>query len=474
MNFLSRIEPDRRWLYMLMILAVSFSGIFDHDLWTPDEPRAAELSREFLDHGRWSVPTLNQEPFVEKPPLVYWVGAMSLKVLGTYDWAVRIAGLLFSLGTLFFVYLLAKRLVDRETAWASVLVLLSTVGFLLRSHHFETDVGLVFFVTGAAYFLYRAVTGTAWWYIPAYLFALGAFFSKGFIGFAFLGLLFLCWTIWLKRPREIMRARPWIGVPLLSAPIMLWFSVLAQDPRGDLLHVFLYQNHLQRLLGSSPGYAGGHTQPLAYYLLQFPIQCFPWALVLAFGPRWFWSQRAEAASKFLLAWFVPGFILLTVAATKRGIYLLPLLPPLAIWVAMWFTRHGKEKWLAASVAVFAFVFVSASLSVIPRVNEEKSLRLFFEQLASRTGPQIKLYAYRPDETTSAAIPFYTGRYFTPVEQEHDLAAIAKQPGAAVVVVVEKRGPPVLPTVRRYFPHEWIARKGQGRRGMWVLSNVSDH
>ena len=43
-------------------------------LWTPDEPREAEISREMaLAPG--VIPTLNGQRFIEKPPLYYWTVA---------------------------------------------------------------------------------------------------------------------------------------------------------------------------------------------------------------------------------------------------------------------------------------------------------------------------------------------------------------------------------------------------------------
>lgn len=65
-------------LFIAIIVIMPFVGIFDHDLWGPDEPRVAETGREFLDAGNsLAVPRLNREPFLEQPPLYYWTLALS-------------------------------------------------------------------------------------------------------------------------------------------------------------------------------------------------------------------------------------------------------------------------------------------------------------------------------------------------------------------------------------------------------------
>src|SRR5579864_2728156 len=136
-------------------------GIFDHELWTPDEPRAAELSREFLEPGHsWAVPTLNGAPFLEKPPLVYWIAALSMKVFGVSAPAARLPCILFGIGTLIFTALLGRSLYGEETGRGAFLILATSAGFLLVSHHLESDSGLVCFSAGAAYFLHRALAGS--------------------------------------------------------------------------------------------------------------------------------------------------------------------------------------------------------------------------------------------------------------------------------------------------------------------------
>src|SRR5579872_7326412 len=129
-----------------VVVPLLLLGIFDHELWTPDEPRAAELSREFLEPGHsWAVPTLNGEPFLEKPPLVYWTSALSMRLFGVNAAAARLPCVLFGLATLVFTGLLGHSLYGREAGIGAILILATTSGFLLVGHHLESDSGLVCF-----------------------------------------------------------------------------------------------------------------------------------------------------------------------------------------------------------------------------------------------------------------------------------------------------------------------------------------
>lgn len=257
-----------RYWFVAIILAVSFVGIFDHDLWTADEPRVAEIGREFLDEGvSLAVPRLNGEPFMEKPPLYFWCVALSYKIFGGPSAsAARIPSVFFGLGTLVFTYLLAGRMYGRKAAGWSCMVLSLSSEFFYIHHKSLADTSLVFFVTGTVYWLYLALTAENGkkdgYYTICYIFAIGAFFAKGFIGIAFPALLFICWILWRRDWLEVKRARPWIGILIVGVGISLWFWFLWKEGSWEYISTFLVHNNLQRIVpGVGAGYSGGHVKP---------------------------------------------------------------------------------------------------------------------------------------------------------------------------------------------------------------------
>ncbi|HXX95355.1 MAG TPA: glycosyltransferase family 39 protein, partial [Planctomycetota bacterium] len=358
---------------VLVLLSILGIGLFDHDLWAPDEPRAAELGREFLETGAsWAVPTLNARPFMEKPPLVYWTIAACLRLLGVQDGAARLPAALFGAGTLLFVWLLARRLYDERAGTAACLILATSWGFLVVTHHVEADSGLLFFVTAATYFLWRALSGRGLWYGAAAAAVLGAFFSKGFIGLALPGLGWLAWVAWMRCPRELLRARPWIWVPLLALPIGAWIGSLGPD----LARTFWVDNHLHRFLGAGGDQDRGHLKEPWYYLVQLPAWFLPWSLALVPLFRWVWGRRREGPERFLLGFILPAFLLLSVAGSKRAIYLLPIFPALSILVAGWLSNAKGRPWLEPCVAALVLGLGTVWVLIGPRLNQERSFKPF--------------------------------------------------------------------------------------------------
>ena len=96
-------------------------------LWTPDEPREAGIGREmYADPG--VIPTLNGQPFIEKPPLYYWATALSFGIAGgpSVSAARAVSGLAGAL-TLAVVFLWVWRALSLDAAAVATVLLATSV-----------------------------------------------------------------------------------------------------------------------------------------------------------------------------------------------------------------------------------------------------------------------------------------------------------------------------------------------------------
>ncbi|MFM5523944.1 ArnT family glycosyltransferase, partial [Aeromonas jandaei] len=130
------------WMLLLVTLVLLF-GQFDHQLWTPDEPREAAIALEMYRSGDWVVPTLGGRSFIEKPPLFYMAALPFFD--GFASWlgitnTLRLAGVVWAAGMLLFTGLLAYRLLgNRSAALWSVIALGTMEGFIINTHWIRTD-----------------------------------------------------------------------------------------------------------------------------------------------------------------------------------------------------------------------------------------------------------------------------------------------------------------------------------------------
>src|SRR4051812_33625835 len=139
---------ERAWSAAAVLLAVliAFAGIGSHALWSPDEPTGAAVGRAMLYSGDWIVPRLNGQPFLEKPPLYWWVQVAALRAFGVSDVVARVPSALFSTLTLLAAYALGCRLGGRRQGLLALVVLATTLVFMQNLGRVVVDPALACFV----------------------------------------------------------------------------------------------------------------------------------------------------------------------------------------------------------------------------------------------------------------------------------------------------------------------------------------
>ena len=72
---------------LLALLPLWLGGMFGRDFWTPDEPREADVAWNMSQQADPAIPLMAGEPFLEKPPLLYWAAAPGI-ALPSGSWIV--------------------------------------------------------------------------------------------------------------------------------------------------------------------------------------------------------------------------------------------------------------------------------------------------------------------------------------------------------------------------------------------------
>lgn len=346
------------WL-LLGLLVLALLGC-NRGLWTPDEPREAEIGRE-MALAPSLIPTLDGRRFIEKPPLYYWVMA------GAYDLsggpsviAARAISVVSGLATLALLYAWASSATALRTAGLTCAFMLATsVQFVVSSHWVLLDPLLMLTTTLAAWAAFRLLAAPEAALHPRKAIGLRcllyaaltlALWIKGPIGPVLIGAGLLSYCL-AERPVHWRRLQPLAGCLWLALMVaMLALGIYAAGGRAALWE-WAYVNHVQRLL--HPG-ATGHRQPLLYYAWTLPYAVLPWlpALLQALRPV-HWRRSASPDAARYGAWMGAGMVvLLSLSATKRETYLLPALPLLFLWIGIrshqWW--HARTQGQAAGPA----------------------------------------------------------------------------------------------------------------------------
>ena len=363
----TRPHPAVVWLFVVCVL---FAWLGARGLNEPDEGRYAEVSREMAASGDWLMPHLNGFAHVQKPPLLYWTAALSMRAFGVDEWSARLACVLPALGTLVLTWFLAGALFGPRTCVAAVLILLSSCEFVLLSRALTPDMMLTFWITLAIACLVKYVTGgqRKTWRI-AFFVAIGlGFLCKGPMALAVPVSAALCWQAALRRRGEAVRLG-WGSGLLISLVVGGWWFVAVAVRHPELVDYFLGRELRDRLFSN----VHHRAQPVWFFAPVLLGAMLPWTPVLvAMLPTAWRRLRARDGLRpelwLLVGWIVPPLLILSLSGSKLATYVLPLLPAIALLVARWCEvnaeSHAGRIAIGASVALALLVGVALPVVLI--------------------------------------------------------------------------------------------------------------
>lgn len=382
-----------------LALVLFLVGLGRPPLWEPDEGRYAEIAREMLRSGDYITPYNNFVRYFEKPPLVYWLTAASLKLLGTNEFAVRLQAAVASVGQVAITGALAEQMFGATTGVIAGLALALSPLFFAFARFATPDPALAFFITAALACFYFSVRwsdastdiSAKWMLGAAAMLALGTL-TKGPVALLLGGTIAILWLLQEGWHRAVFRV-PWLraaGVYLgLTLP---WFIAVARQNPG-FVSFFIIHEHFQRYLESTE-----HSWGPWFYIPITIAGTWPWFYFVPFAllpasderPRSWWPFRKNlnrppeayvetrglnldsedrhtgAALHFLATWFAVVFIFFSIPRSKLGEYILPALPPIGILAAHGIARikklatpHRQRVFL-----VFAAINLAAATTIL--------------------------------------------------------------------------------------------------------------
>jgi 4-amino-4-deoxy-L-arabinose transferase-like glycosyltransferase len=329
-------------------------ALWGTDLWPPDETRVAEVSREMLADGSWLVPHLNGTPFLEEPPLFYWLQAATYTLAREASAAAARApaAVAATLGVLA-TAVLARGLGGAAAITALVLATAPEYWWMARSATPDT-------ANAAATALALALFHLAWRtgrraaLAGAVVAAGAAFWSKSFLGVGVIGVA----AAGFLASAGLGRLRAWhlvAAVLGLGALVAAWIVSIHDTGGEDALSFFLVENHFGRLIGKR---GLGHAHSVLYYVPNLALGLFPWSIALPAAVAAAWRRTREPGNALALSWAGLATLALSLSAAKRPHYLLPVYPAYAILVARWWCREPEGRldrltWRLLAVALLA-------------------------------------------------------------------------------------------------------------------------
>lgn len=338
----------------LFFLRLGAWGFFD-----PDEGRYGEIPRAMLESGDYVTPMVNGVNFFDKPPLLYWLIALSYRVLGISEGAARLIPALAALGAVWGAWLLGRRMFGDRAGLMGGVILASCLAWPFMGRIVLTDmlVSSLVFLALAFWWMGRSETADAKaqrWSFFAFWTALAlGVLAKGPIAIVLTGGSIAMFLL-LSKEREVLRRMNWktglLWGLVVTAP---WFVIVAiRNPEFN--KAFWFDQHLGRFTGQLA--ERDHDNGPFYFLEFLPLLFFPWTVfapaAMAAGWQKFRAKRGTALTEkerallFLVCSGVFMTLFFSASQCKLVTYIMPVMPLMAVALGGYFAwvLERPERW----------------------------------------------------------------------------------------------------------------------------------
>jgi 4-amino-4-deoxy-L-arabinose transferase-like glycosyltransferase len=406
------LTPRQQLAGLLLLAAVvQLLVLGGYPLTDTTEARYSEIARKMLETGQWLVPQIDYGvPFWGKPPLSFWLTALSFKLLGVSEFAARLPSLLASAGSCALVYRLAYQQRGHEYALRAVLVAATSLLMLVCAGGVMTDPVLVLGTTlcMTAFWIAAATQSRVWGWLFFVGLAIGLL-AKGPVGTLLTLLPIAAWTLLGGHWRTVWRALPWPRGSLLTLALTLPWYLAAENQSPGFLRYFFIGEHWQRFLVSGwqgDLYGSGHATARGTIWLYGLLGTLPWSGWML----WHYARRGgsgliaelragQGRLLYALCWMLAPLLLFTMARNILPTYVLPGLAGFSLLAAQaWETRERdfpatRVRHLAWIAPVAALLVVLAAAPRLPLPTQKGVVSAYRDALQAST--PLLYYRSRP-------------------------------------------------------------------------------
>ncbi|MBI3940546.1 MAG: glycosyltransferase family 39 protein [Acidobacteria bacterium] len=335
-----------------------------------DEPRYAQVAEEMWQSGDYIVPTLHGKPWLEKPPLYYWLAAAGYSLFGVSEMSARLPSALVGAASILLLWWVLRGLANEDTAFAAALTASTAPLFFVFSRAASTDsLFSALLSAGLLLYLYGFLKDQTWCYLASGL-AIGlAALAKGPVALLLAALVAV--PVLFLYP-SMRRSLQMACLVLASAGVAVpWYWRIIERTGFEFISVFILNHNLARFFTR----IHHHEQPFYYYVGVLAVGIYPWTVVTLLGGKQIWRRLCKLRLRrppfenqhpsltpelcFLGSWIVLPFLFFSLSQSKLPAYVLPLVMPLAIVTALLLPDPAEEIPARRRRFVFALLGVMA-------------------------------------------------------------------------------------------------------------------
>ena len=367
------------WVFVL--LAILHLSAFRVDMMDIDATQYAEMSREMAESGSYLQLYDRGIDYLDKPPMLFWVSSLSMKVFGVNNFGYKLPSVLFALLAIYAVYRLTRLLYNDNTARMAALILGACQGMYLMTNDVRTDTILMSCVITALWMIKEAEIQRKWYWVMGGTAAIAAgMMTKGPI--ALMVPIFCFGSDWVLKRKWKQIFSPYhlvdavlIAIFLIPMSIGLYqqFDMHPEKTVNGLQNVsglrfFFWSQSFGRITGESPW---NNNAPFEFLFVGMFWAFLPWMFL--FVPALVMRLVEVVKQKFKLlpeqefittGGFVLAYLALGSSKYQLPHYIFVVFPLAAIMVAKLIADFADGKYIGLYKVMKPFQWVASVLIMI--------------------------------------------------------------------------------------------------------------
>lgn len=340
-------------IIVVLVVIAYVLGLFI-DL-TGDAGKYAAIARNMIESGDWINLKIYDEPYDQKPPLLFWLVSLGFKIGGLENWAFKIFPLIYSIFGVWVTFKLGETLYNKNTGWLAAIMLATSCVYFMFTMDVHTDLILQTNVTLAIWQLAVYLnTRKPINFVLAFVGVGLAMMSKGPVGAAIPAFSLLTHLLLKRDFKQLIHPKWLLGILIAILINIPTFAGLYNQFGIDGLKFYFFTNNVGRITGS---YVGSNNDYL-FYIHTLLYLLLPWSILFLFA----FSQEIKSYVKpggqkteYLTAggiWIF--FVVLSIARGKAPHYIFSLIPMIFVVVAKWVNLYiEKHKQVALKRLIIA-------------------------------------------------------------------------------------------------------------------------
>lgn len=383
---------QKGFIVAALAVIVYSANIWGVSIYFLDEAKNAGCAMEMYQEGEWIVPMFNNQLRTDKPILHYYFMKVGYSMFGITPMGARIFSSIMGVLTVMFVFYYVRKIVGKQAAFYSSLILIASIQFAVQFHLAVPDPYLLFFLTaGWLSFYYGWHTAgmrdarygmlNAKPQVHLYVFYISvslAFITKGPIALFFSGLIVLLFLLsqraltW-KQIRELRLIEGALIFLLIGLP---WYILVGIKTQGVWIDQFFFKHNVSRFTTTMEGHGGF---PFISFFILF-IGLMPFSFFLPHAIREWWGKKNSFSTFSLL---VALIVVLFFAFSKTILptYPEPAFPFAAIALGIFFSNKVNEPGKPRRLWIAGVVYLIISIAMIPAAYYALSIDGLLSDLA---------------------------------------------------------------------------------------------